>query len=125
VADLAEWSDQVISAQPERLVIIAGTNDLGMGREVGATLAALGDLLADLRRGLPDAHISVAALPPLRHVATGAVEAFNAGLPSVAATSGCEVLQGLANPERDWTDDGTHFTRAAYLRQLGVRASQP
>lgn len=125
VADLAGWTDQVIAARPERLVIVAGTNDLGLGYDVAPTLAALGDLLADLRRGLPAARIEVAALPPLRHVDAGAVEAFNAGLPAVATAAGCEVLDDLADPGEDWTDDGTHFTRASYLRQLGVRASQP
>jgi GDSL-like Lipase/Acylhydrolase family len=114
VRELAGWADAVIAAAPSRLVVWAGINDLLVGRSASDALADLGTLLAMLRGGLPDTEILVVSLPPVRAVSR-AVADFNSALPEVCAAAGAKVVDVGAALPADWTSDGVHLSRAAYL----------
>ncbi len=107
IAQLRTWLPQVVAARPSRVVVSAGTNDLGTGRAADVTGADLRRLLDDLEASLPGCDVRAVAVPPIagREADAGEVNAAVADRPIAP-------WPGLPD---GWTDDGCHPSRAAYL----------
>lgn len=106
VSDVARWLPTMVGGA-RRVVLSAGTNDVLLG----TAPAVVVERLAALVRALGDREVVAVALPPLQGHET-AVEQVNDGLRNV-----CPVV--TLNLPGDWTDDGVHLTRDAYLAVAG------
>lgn len=62
--DVLARLDEVIDAQPEEVLLLIGTNDLGTRRTVEHLVRNIESMLIDLRRGLPDSRVLVHSILP-------------------------------------------------------------
>lgn len=116
IADVHGWLNLVL-ADPalRRLVVWAGTNDVGLGRGADRIFADMFALLSDAQITRPDVQVVVLGVPPLTAHPVEVAEA-NRALAKAAAGAGATfvdvapVLTGYLAP------DGTHITARGYGR---------
>ncbi|WP_245872716.1 SGNH/GDSL hydrolase family protein [Deinococcus planocerae] len=122
-AQVDGWLDR---HQPSTVLLMAGTNDMIQGYDVGGAPARLGALLDEITARRPDARILVASIPPMRdatHNARG--QQFNAALPGVVqsrADQGKKVTfvdAGAALTPADLAD-GVHPNAGGYSKLAAV-----
>jgi lysophospholipase L1-like esterase len=148
------WLRTIINAtlkttQPDAILVLAGTNDIGQGRTLDQITVDMVGLLSDLRAGAPDAHIFVGTVlnmvNSLNPIWSKDVIAVNAALGPVVESAGGVLVDlqgktGLCSPNEGDTQrlcsqcnpgasicktgyDRVHPTAAGYSLMAGVWAS--
>lgn len=114
----------ITEAQPERIFLMIGINDLRQGIPLEATLDYYGQILDNLAAALPDCEIYVQSVLPV-HSSTGIantdVQALNASIQELAIerdVTYIDIYSLLADEDNDlpkaYSVDGVHMTGEAY-----------
>ena len=112
IKNINEYDEEWLKAQPDIIVLTAGTNDILKNAGADAP-AAMGALLKSISDTAPRAEIVVSTIPPLRDFQPQ-VDAYNQALPGVvdaAAAQGIKVRLVNAGPSfsaKDLDEEGVH-----------------
>lgn len=113
---------QVRDAQPSRMVLLIGTNDLGAGNSPAEIAATTREIIAEAKEFLPTDCILLQSVMPREAMLKAEVEELNARLAIIAAEDGVDFLDLyaplLAGDGLDpaLTVDGLHLNDAGYAR---------
>ena len=124
--ELLARTDQVVEVHPDAIVLLIGTNDLGMRRSVEHLVRNAELLLVNLRRDLPGTRTLVQSIMPRGREFADQVQDANRHLRQFSATVHAQYLDlwpslalpdGELNPE--FSDDRLHLNDAGYQAWLG------
>lgn len=113
--------DEVVALDPVEIVLLIGTNDLGMRRTVESLVRNIQSILVDLRRDLPGSRMLVQSIMPRGREFADRIRESNIHLRQFSATVHAQFLDlwpalaladGELNP--DYSDDRLHLTEAGY-----------
>lgn len=119
--DLVARYPQIVEAQPETLVVLVGTNDLGRRQSVENLVRNVEYLMVSLRRDLPGARMLVVSVMPRAREYADLVRDANRHLRQFSPSVGAQFLDlwptfasddGEIRPEL--SDDRLHLTAAGY-----------
>jgi lysophospholipase L1-like esterase len=121
---ILERLDEVLEAQPRKVFLMAGINDLSWGGvDEGVVLKNMGEITRRLKaQGVEEVVLQATIFPGKNHGADlpRKVERLNKGLVKLAAEQGMEFvdLNGVLAPDgflkTDFTMDGIHLNGKAY-----------
>ncbi len=119
--DLLDRLDEVVAAQPGRIVLEIGTNDFAWRLPVEKVVENIEAILTSLRDRLPGARVLVQSILPRQPEYAHIVRGVNEQLARFAPTVSCRYLDlwpVLADEEgglkAEYTSDGLHLTDAGY-----------
>jgi lysophospholipase L1-like esterase len=113
--------DEVVAAQPDEIVLLIGTNDLGMRRSVESMVRNIQSILVDLRRDLPGSRMLVQSIMPRGREFADRIREANIHLRQFSATVHAQFLDlwptmalddGELNPI--FSDDRLHLNDTGY-----------
>jgi lysophospholipase L1-like esterase len=119
--DVLARLDTVIEAQPDEIVLLIGTNDLGLRRNVETLVRNVQSILVDLRRDLPGSRMLVQSVMPRGREFADRIREANIHLRQFSATVHAQFLDlwptmaledGEINPA--FSDDRLHLNDAGY-----------
>jgi lysophospholipase L1-like esterase len=113
--------DSVVALDPDEIVLLIGTNDLGMRRNVESLVRNIQSILVDLRRDLPGSRMLVQSILPRGREFADRIRDANIHLRQFSATVHAQFLDlwpsmsledGELNPT--FSDDRLHLNDAGY-----------
>jgi lysophospholipase L1-like esterase len=119
--DVLARLDAVVEAQPDEIVLLVGTNDLGLRRNVETLVRNVQSILVDLRRDLPGSRMLVQSVMPRGREFADRIREANIHLRQFSATVHAQFLDlwpamaledGEINPA--FSDDRLHLNDAGY-----------
>jgi lysophospholipase L1-like esterase len=119
--DVLARLDTVVEAQPDEIVLLIGTNDLGLRRNVETLVRNVQSILVDLRRDLPGSRMLVQSVMPRGREFADRIREANIHLRQFSATVHAQFLDlwptmaledGEINPA--FSDDRLHLNDAGY-----------
>lgn len=119
--DILERLGAVVAADPDEIVLLIGTNDLGMRRNVESLVRNVQSILVDLRRDLPGSRMLVQSIMPRGREFADRIREANIHLRQFSATVHAQFLDlwpamalddGELNPT--FSDDRLHLNDAGY-----------
>jgi lysophospholipase L1-like esterase len=119
--DVLQRLDAVVEAQPDAILLLIGTNDLGTRQSVEHLVRNIQSMLVQLRRELPGTRMLVQSILPRSREFADRVQEANIHLRQFAATVHAQYLDlwpafaehdGEINPA--YSDDRLHLTSAGY-----------
>ncbi len=119
--DILHRLDTVVAAEPDEIVLLVGTNDFGMRRNVESLVRNVQSILVDLRRDLPGSRLLVQSIMPRGREFADRIREANIHLRQFSATVHAQFLDlwpamalddGEINPR--FSDDRLHLTEAGY-----------
>ncbi|MCW4386726.1 GDSL-type esterase/lipase family protein [Salinibacterium sp. SYSU T00001] len=119
--DVLARLDEIVAAQPDEIIMLIGTNDLGLRRSVEHLVRNVEFALVHLRRELPGVRLLLQSIMPRGAEFARDIQDANIHLRQFCATVGAHYLDlwptmatedGALRPEL--TDDGLHLTSAGY-----------
>jgi lysophospholipase L1-like esterase len=125
--DILQRIDRVVSVYPQFVLVMAGINDLGAGRQAMDILTDMRALIRELRTRLPETRIVVQSVLPVNEhkfgsrIDNGKIRDLNDKLMEITRSLGADFLD-LTNAMSDdtgqlqsvYTSDGVHLTTAGY-----------
>ncbi|MES2094016.1 MAG: GDSL-type esterase/lipase family protein [Actinomycetota bacterium] len=113
--------ESVVSLHPDEIVLLIGTNDLGMRRNVESLVRNIQSILVDLRRELPGSRMLVQSILPRGREFADRIREANIHLRQFSATVHAQFLDlwptmALADGELNptFSDDRLHLNDAGY-----------
>jgi len=115
----------VVSADPDEVILLIGTNDLGARLTVEHLVRNVQSTLVDLRRDLPGSRMLVHSILPRGREFSDRIQEANIHLRQFCATVHAQYLDlwpalaledGALNPQ--FSDDGLHLTAEGYQAWL-------
>ncbi|CAN5169987.1 hypothetical protein BH09ACT1_BH09ACT1_26360 [soil metagenome] len=119
--DVLARIDSVIEAQPDEIVLLIGTNDLGLRRSVESLVRNTQSILVELRRALPGSRLLLQSVLPRGREFADRIREANIHLRQFSATTHAQFLDlwpalalddGELNPI--YSDDRLHLNDAGY-----------
>jgi lysophospholipase L1-like esterase len=119
--DVLARIDSVIDAQPDEIVLLIGTNDLGLRRSVESLVRNTQSILVELRRALPGSRLLLQSVLPRGREFADRIREANIHLRQFSATTHAQFLDlwpalalddGELNPI--YSDDRLHLNDAGY-----------
>jgi lysophospholipase L1-like esterase len=119
--DVLSRLEGVVAARPDEIVLLIGTNDLGMRRSVESLVRNIQSILVDLRRDLPGSRMLVQSIMPRGREFADRIRDANIHLRQFSATVHAQFLDlwptmaledGELNPT--YSDDRLHLNEAGY-----------
>lgn len=119
--EILDRLDTVVAADPDEIVLLIGTNDLGMRRNVESLVRNVQSILVDLRRELPGSRMLVQSIMPRGREFADRIREANIHLRQFSATVHAQFLDlwpvmsledGELNPT--FSDDRLHLNDAGY-----------
>ena len=113
IADVSEWIDEVLAADPAQVMLVIGSNDVYFCESPKVSVEAATRLFerVSARAKCP---VSVVSIPPLP-ADKRAVDALNGTLAGLCAEHGFRWVDiGPTLASMDWTIDGLHLSPEAY-----------
>jgi lysophospholipase L1-like esterase len=119
--DVLARLDTVVEAQPDEIVLLIGTNDLGLRRNVETLVRNIQSILVDLRRDLPGSRMLVQSVMPRGREFADRIREANIHLRQFSATVHAQFLDlwptmaledGEINPV--FSDDRLHLNESGY-----------
>jgi lysophospholipase L1-like esterase len=119
--DVLRRLDAVVAADPDEILLLVGTNDLGTRQSVEHLVRNIQSILVDLRRDLPGARMLVQSILPRGREFSDRIQEANIHLRQFAATVHAQYLDlwptfaledGELNPL--YSDDRLHLNAAGY-----------
>jgi lysophospholipase L1-like esterase len=119
--DVLARIDAVIEAQPDEIVLLIGTNDLGLRRSVESLVRNTQSILVELRRALPGSRLLLQSVLPRGREFADRIREANIHLRQFSATTHAQFLDlwpalalddGELNPI--YSDDRLHLNDAGY-----------
>jgi lysophospholipase L1-like esterase len=119
--DVLNRLDSVVEAQPDEIVLLIGTNDLGLRRNVESMVRNVQSTLVELRRQLPGSRLLVQSIMPRGREFADRIREANIHLRQFSATVHAQFLDlwptmaledGELNPA--YSDDRLHLNEAGY-----------
>ena len=113
--------ESVVALDPDEIVLLIGTNDLGLRRSVESLVRNIQSVLVDLRRDLPGSRMLVQSIMPRGREFADRIRESNIHLRQFSATVHAQFLDlwpalslddGELNPA--YSDDRLHLTAAGY-----------
>ena len=111
----------VVALNPDEIVLLIGTNDLGMRRNVESLVRNIQSILVELRRDLPGSRMLVQSIMPRGREFADRIREANIHLRQFSATVHAQFLDlwpamGLENGELNpaLSDDRLHLNDAGY-----------
>ena len=113
--------ESVVALNPDEIVLLIGTNDLGMRRTVENLVRNIQSILVDLRRDLPGSRMLVQSIAPRGREFADRIREANIHLRQLSATVHAQFLDlwpvmalkdGELNPT--FSDDRLHLNDAGY-----------
>ena len=113
--------DAVVAAQPDEIVLLVGTNDFGLRRNVETLVRNVQSILVDLRRDLPGSRMLVQSVMPRGREFADRIREANIHLRQFSATVHAQFLDlwpamaledGELNPV--FSEDRLHLNDAGY-----------
>ena len=111
----------VVALNPDEIVLLIGTNDLGMRRNVESLVRNIQSILVELRRDLPGSRMLVQSIMPRGREFADRIREANIHLRQFSATVHAQFLDlwpamGLENGELNpaFSDDRLHLNDAGY-----------
>ena len=80
VQGLKHRLSQISDHNPDKIILMIGTNDLGHGRSIAQTLASLDYVLTALQQANPQSHIYLHSVLPREEALASTVISFNRGV---------------------------------------------
>lgn len=123
---LLERLDEVIAAQPHEIIVLIGTNDLGLRQTVEHLVRNTETICVSLRRSLPGSRMLVQSIMPRGREYAPRIQEANIHLRQFASTVHAQFLDlwpamalddGELNPM--YTEDRLHLSPAGYEAWLG------
>jgi lysophospholipase L1-like esterase len=123
--DVIARLDSVVDADPDEIVLLIGTNDLGTRHTVEHLVRNVQSVLVDLRRELPGSRLLVQSIMPRAREFADRIRDANIHLRQFSATVHAQYLDlwpvlaledGELNP--DYSDDRLHLNDAGYQAWL-------
>lgn len=90
--DVLARLDDIVQARPDEILLLIGTNDLGMRRSVEHLVRNIQTVLVDLRRELPAARMLVHSILPRGHEFAHSIQEANIHLRQFCATVHAQYL---------------------------------
>jgi lysophospholipase L1-like esterase len=113
--------DTVVEAHPDEIVLLVGTNDLGLRRSVEQLVRNIQSILVDLRRDLPGSRMLVQSVLPRGREFADRIREANIHLRQFSPTVHAQYLDlwptmALADGELNpaYSDDRLHLNDAGY-----------
>jgi lysophospholipase L1-like esterase len=119
--DVLNRLDSVVAAQPDEIVLLIGTNDLGLRRNVESMVRNVQSTLVELRRQLPGSRLLVQSIMPRGREFADRIREANIHLRQFSATVHAQFLDlwpamaledGELNPA--YSADRLHLNEAGY-----------
>jgi len=119
--DLLARLDRVVAADPDEIVLLIGTNDLGLRLSVEHLVRNIQSIMVDLRRDLPGARMLLQSILPRGREFADRIQEANIHLRQFAATVHAQYLDlwptmalddGEIRPE--YSEDRLHLSPAGY-----------
>ncbi len=119
--DVLERVDEVVATDPDEIVLLIGTNDLGMRRNVESMVRNIQSILVDMRRELPGSRMLVQSIMPRGREFAERIREANIHLRQFSATVHAQFLDlwptmalddGELNPA--YSGDRLHLNAAGY-----------
>lgn len=119
--DVLARIDSVIEAKPDEIVLLIGTNDLGLRRSVESLVRNTQSILVELRRALPGSRLLLQSVLPRGREFADRIREANIHLRQFSATTHAQFLDlwpalalddGELNPI--YSDDRLHLNDAGY-----------
>jgi lysophospholipase L1-like esterase len=117
--------DQVITLNPDAVVLQAGTNDLGRRRSDEYIVRNVETVLCELRKRLPHTRLLVQSVPPRERDYADTIHSINVHLRQFAPTQYAQYLDlwpALADADGElsakFSDDRLHLSEAGYRAWL-------
>lgn len=119
--DVLARLDSVVAAQPDEIVLLVGTNDFGLRRNVETLVRNVQSILVDLRRDLPGSRMLVQSVMPRGREFADRIREANIHLRQFSATVHAQFLDlwpamaledGELNPV--FSEDRLHLNDAGY-----------
>jgi len=113
--------ESVVALNPDEIVLMIGTNDLGMRRNVESLVRNIQSILVELRRDLPGSRMLVQSIAPRGREFADRIREANIHLRQFSATVHAQFLDlwptmaledGELNPT--YSDDRLHLNEAGY-----------
>ena len=113
--------ESVVALNPDEIVLLIGTNDLGMRRNVESLVRNIQSILVELRRDLPGSRMLVQSIAPRGREFADRIREANIHLRQFSATVHAQFLDlwpimalddGELNPT--FSDDRLHLNEAGY-----------
>ncbi|HEY0260483.1 MAG TPA: GDSL-type esterase/lipase family protein [Lacisediminihabitans sp.] len=123
--DVLARLDTVVAADPDEIVLLIGTNDLGLRRSVESLVRTVQTILVDLRRELPGARLLLQSIMPRGREFADRIREANIHLRQFSSTVHAQFLDlwpamaledGELNPA--FSDDRLHLNEAGYQAWL-------
>ncbi len=117
--------DSVIAADPDEIIVLVGTNDLGTRQTVEHLVRNIQSMMVDLRRELPGSRMLLQSIMPRGREFAERIQEANIHLRQFAATVHAQYLDlwpalalddGELNPV--YSDDRLHLNDAGYQAWL-------
>jgi lysophospholipase L1-like esterase len=123
--DLLGRVDSVVAADPDEIIVLIGTNDLGTRRNVEHLVTNIQSMMVDLRRQLPGSRMLLQSIMPRGREFSDRIQEANIHLRQFAATVHAQYLDlwpalGLEDGELNpvYSDDRLHLNDAGYQAWL-------
>jgi lysophospholipase L1-like esterase len=119
--DVLNRLDSVVEVRPDEIVLLIGTNDLGLRRNVESMVRNVQSILVELRRQLPGSRLLVQSIMPRGREFADRIREANIHLRQFSATVHAQFLDlwptmaledGELNPA--YSDDRLHLNEAGY-----------
>ena len=114
--------DQVVSADPDAVVLQVGTNDVGWNRSDEYIVRNIETILCTLRKRLPGTRMLIQSVPPRETEFVHVIRSVNRHLRQFAPTVKARYLDlwpALAAPDgtlsAEWSADHLHLIEAGYV----------
>jgi lysophospholipase L1-like esterase len=124
--DVLARVDEIVAARPDEILLLIGTNDLGLRRSVEHLVRNIEVMLVDFRRELPGARMLVQSVLPRGVEFAPRIQDANIHLRQFCATVRAQYLDlwpqfALSDGSLDpaLSDDGLHLNAAGYEAWLG------
>lgn len=123
--DIIDRLDEVVAADPDEVILLIGTNDLGTRQTVEHLVRNVQSILVDLRRDLPGSRMLVQSIMPRGRDFADRIQEANIHLRQFCATVHAQYLDlwpalalddGELNPA--FSDDRLHLNDAGYQAWL-------
>lgn len=125
---LDNLEEQVLSLSPQKIFLMIGINDLGLGYSVADTVGKIAELLSQLRIGAYGADIYLLSILPVNEAPAFAktvkirknqdIQALNASLSMLPGVEFIDLYHDFVNQEgnleESFTTDGLHLSQKAY-----------
>lgn len=120
-ADVVDRLDTVVAADPDEIILLIGTNDLGTRQTVENLVRNVQSILVELRRQLPGSRLLVQSVMPRGREFADRIQEANIHLRQFCATVHAQYLDlwpvlaledGELNPT--FSDDRLHLNEAGY-----------